>query len=160
MLHAKYKFPLSCFEVFLAKLGFGAAVCIGRRLLSRSEPAGSNRAGELQKKAPKVLESPDAKLKWAPGSTAHAERALRRRDDVVGPVRESRPYTVKLTPQPHEATAFGFFTLNAWPIRSSTKSSSEPTSISSETGSTMTFAPSRVTTRSSSALPFSMSNAY
>ena len=30
--------------------------------------------------------------------------------------------TVKLTPQPQEATAFGFLTLNDWPIRSSTKS--------------------------------------
>src|ERR1700730_5867057 len=102
MLHAKYKFPLSCFEVFLAKLGFGAAVCVGRRLLSRSEPAGSNRAGELQKKAPNVLESPDAKLNCLPGSTAHAERALRRRSDFLGPLRESRRHTVKLTPQPHE----------------------------------------------------------
>ena len=31
----------------------------------------------------------------------------------------------KLTPQPQEATALGFLTLNAWPIRSSTKSSSD-----------------------------------
>jgi hypothetical protein len=35
-------------------------------------------------------------------------------------------YSAKLVPQPQEAVAFGFFTLNEAPIRSSTKSISEP----------------------------------
>ncbi len=68
--------------------------------------------------------------------------------------------TEKLTPQPQEAVAFGFLTRNDWPIRSSTKSSSAPFSISSETGSTMTVAPSRVATKSSSARLRSTSKAY
>ena len=32
----------------------------------------------------------------------------------------------KLVPQPQEATAFGFLIWNDWPIRSSTKSITEP----------------------------------
>ena len=35
-------------------------------------------------------------------------------------------YSAKLVPQPQEAVAFGFFTLNEAPIKSSTKSISEP----------------------------------
>jgi hypothetical protein len=35
-------------------------------------------------------------------------------------------YSAKLVPQPHDAFACGFFTLNEAPIRSSTKSISEP----------------------------------
>ena len=35
-------------------------------------------------------------------------------------------YSEKLVPQPQEAVAFGFFTLNEAPIKSSTKSISEP----------------------------------
>ncbi len=35
-------------------------------------------------------------------------------------------YSAKLVPQPQDAVAFGFFTLNEAPIRSSTKSISEP----------------------------------
>ena len=69
-------------------------------------------------------------------------------------------YTEKLTPQPQEATAFGFLTLNARPIRSSMKSSSAPFIISSETGSTTTVAPSRVATKSSAARALSTSNSY
>ena len=34
--------------------------------------------------------------------------------------------TEKLVPQPQEATAFGFLIWNDWPIRSSTKSITEP----------------------------------
>ncbi len=40
--------------------------------------------------------------------------------------------------------AFGFLMRNDWPIKSSTKSTSEPFIISSETGSITTVAPSRV----------------
>ena len=76
------------------------------------------------------------------GFTTH-----RRRTSTNTPPRDSRrgtssrpnggsSQTEKLTPQPQEATAFGFLTRNDWPIRSSTKSSSAPLSISSETGST------------------------
>src|SRR5271166_5234996 len=72
----------------------------------------------------------------------------------------STAYTEKLTPQPQDATAFGFLTRNDCPIRSSTKSSSAPLSISSDTGSTSTVAPSRVTAMSSSARVLSTSNAY
>src|SRR5271166_720636 len=72
----------------------------------------------------------------------------------------STAYTEKLTPQPQDATAFGFLTRNDCPIRSSTKSSSAPLSISSDTGSTSTVAPSRVTATSSSARVRSTSKAY
>jgi hypothetical protein len=39
---------------------------------------------------------------------------------------ERKDYSAKLVPQPQEALASGFFTLNEAPIRSSTKSISEP----------------------------------
>ena len=56
-----------------------------------------------------------------------------RRGAVMGPLSRGRAcarcadtYSAKLVPQPQEAVAFGFFTLNEAPIRSSTKSISEP----------------------------------
>src|SRR5262249_57286489 len=64
---------------------------------------------------------------------------------LEGPARQ----TEKLVPQPHEAVALGFETLKEEPMRSSTKSISEPARYCSETGSTSTRAPARSTTRSS-----------
>src|SRR5262249_42953138 len=55
----------------------------------------------------------------------------------------------KLVPQPHEAVALGLWTLKEEPIRSSTKSISEPARYCSETGSISTRAPARSITRSS-----------
>src|SRR6187431_3172491 len=66
----------------------------------------------------------------------------------------------KLVPQPHDAVAFGLTTRNDAPIRSSTKSTSEPARNGTEAGSTSTTAPSRAITRSSSALSWSTSNLY
>ena len=47
-------------------------------------------------------------------------------------------YIEKLVPQPQDEVAFGLLTLNAWPIRSSTKSISAPLRKSSDTGSIRT----------------------
>src|SRR6478672_4993679 len=66
----------------------------------------------------------------------------------------------KLVPQPHDAVAFGLTTRNDAPIKSSTKSTSEPARNGTEAGSTSTTAPSRAITRSSSALSWSTSNLY
>src|SRR6516225_227659 len=55
----------------------------------------------------------------------------------------------KLVPQPQEAVALGLCTLKEEPIRSSTKSISEPERYCSETGSTRTRAPARSIRRSS-----------
>src|SRR5882757_7877470 len=66
----------------------------------------------------------------------------------------------KLVPQPHDAVAFGLTTRNEAPIRSSTKSTSEPARNGTEAGSTSTTAPSRAITRSSSAWACSTSNLY
>src|SRR6476660_4673939 len=70
------------------------------------------------------------------------------------------PQIEKLVPQPHDAVAFGLTTRNEAPIRSSTKSTSEPARNGTEAGSTSTTAPSRAITRSSSACACSMSNLY
>lgn len=46
---------------------------------------------------------------------------------VVGPIRDPTMGQIeKLVPQPHEATALGFLIWKDWPIRSSTKSITEP----------------------------------
>src|SRR5581483_2809151 len=66
----------------------------------------------------------------------------------------------KLVPQPQDAVAFGFLTLNEEPMRSSTKSISEPERYSSDTGSTSTRAPSRSITRSSGSEAGTRSNLY
>jgi hypothetical protein len=66
----------------------------------------------------------------------------------------------KLVPQPQEAVALGFTTRNEAPIRSSTKSTSDPARNGTEAESTSTTAPSREITRSSSALAWSTSNLY
>src|SRR5437899_2823105 len=74
--------------------------------------------------------------------------------------RAQNSQTEKLVPQPHDAVAFGLTTRNEAPIRSSTKSTSEPARNGTEAGSTSTTAPSREITRSSSALAWSTSNLY
>ena len=66
----------------------------------------------------------------------------------------------KLVPQPQEAVALGLTTRNEAPIRSSTKSTSEPARNGTDAASTSTTARSRAITRSSSALLRSMSNLY
>src|SRR5581483_4214405 len=66
----------------------------------------------------------------------------------------------KLVPQPQDAVALGFFTLKDEPMRSSTKSISEPERYSSDTGSTSTRAPSRSITRSSGSEAGTRSNLY
>src|ERR1700754_2062956 len=66
----------------------------------------------------------------------------------------------KLVPQPQDAVAFGLFTRNDAPIRSSTKSTSEPARKGTDDESTSTTALSREITRSSSALVRSTSNLY
>src|ERR1700676_2225555 len=66
----------------------------------------------------------------------------------------------KLVPPPHDAVAFGFTTRNEAPIRSSTKSTSEPARNGTEDGSTSSTALSRAITRSSAALSRSTSNLY
>ena len=66
----------------------------------------------------------------------------------------------KLVPQPQDAVALGLTTRNEAPIRSSTKSTSEPARNGTEAGSTSTTALSRAITRSSSAWARSMSNLY
>src|SRR4028119_2430120 len=55
----------------------------------------------------------------------------------------------KEVPQPQEAVAWGFSILNDWPMRSSTKSTTEPSMYWMETSSTTTVAPSRSITSSS-----------
>src|SRR3984957_5097615 len=66
----------------------------------------------------------------------------------------------KLVPQPQEAVALGLLTRNEAPIRSSTKSTSEPARNGTEAGSTRTTALSRAITRASSARERSTSNLY
>src|SRR4051794_15587917 len=66
----------------------------------------------------------------------------------------------KLVPQPHDAVALGLTTRNEAPIRSSTKSTSEPARNGTEAGSTSTTALSRAMTRSSAACACSTSNLY
>jgi hypothetical protein len=68
-----------------------------------------------------------------PARARRQAHAPRRRGDVRMPaarVRNSAQMggrqTEKLVPQPQEATAFGFLIWNDWPIRSSTKSITEP----------------------------------
>src|ERR1700761_5713944 len=58
----------------------------------------------------------------------------------------------KLVPQPQEAVAFGLLTRKDAPIRSSTKSTSDPARNGTEAGSISTTAASRSMTRSSAAL--------
>src|SRR5262245_21631567 len=70
------------------------------------------------------------------------------------------PQIEKLVPQPQEAVALGLWTLKDWPIRSSTKSISEPPKYSSETGSISTRAPARSITRSSGSGWPTRSNLY
>ena len=53
----------------------------------------------------------------------------------------SAPYTVKDVPQPQEAVAFGLLILNEAPIRSSTKSISDPAMKGSEISSISTVSP-------------------
>src|SRR6185437_15068619 len=74
--------------------------------------------------------------------------------------RRKRGQSEKLVPQPQEALACGFLTLKAAPIRSSTKSISEPARYCTETGSISTTAPARSMARSSAARARSMSNLY
>src|SRR6185436_13579033 len=95
-------------------------------------------------------------------SGAHSRDPLARNDvDSVSNSNFDRsPQTEKLVPQPHDAVAFGLTTRNEAPIRSSTKSTSEPARNGTEAGSTSTTAPSRAITRSSSALAWSTSNLY
>src|SRR3954471_1536981 len=66
----------------------------------------------------------------------------------------------KLVPHPHHAVAFGLTTRKEAPIRSSTKSTSEPARNGTEAGSTSTTASSRAITRSSAARAWSTSNLY
>src|SRR6476469_3750437 len=66
----------------------------------------------------------------------------------------------KLVPQPQEAVALGLTTRNDAPIRSSTKSTSDPARNGTEAGSTSTTALSRAITRSSCACARSTSNLY
>ena len=63
-----------------------------------------------------------------PGSLAELCIRAALREDPLARARNDwiRNYSAKLVPQPQEAVAFGFFTLNEAPIRSSTKSISEP----------------------------------
>src|SRR5437868_13586290 len=68
--------------------------------------------------------------------------------------------TEKLVPQPQDAVAFGLTTRNDAPIRSSTKSTSDPARNGTDAGSTSTTALSRSITRSSSVLARSTSNLY
>src|SRR6202012_651892 len=66
----------------------------------------------------------------------------------------------KLVPQPQEAVALGLTTRNEAPIKSSTKSTSDPARNGTEAESTSTTALSRAITRSSSACARSTSNLY
>src|SRR6516165_4378903 len=82
------------------------------------------------------------------------------RIDVPGRDAHARNQTEKLVPQPQDAVAFGLCTRNDAPIKSSTKSTSDPARNGTEAGSTSTTALSRSITRSSSALARSTSNLY
>src|SRR3569623_1577807 len=86
--------------------------------------------------------------------------ALAHRVDVPCRDAHGRCQIEKLVPQPHEAVAFGLLTRNDAPIRSSTKSSSEPARNGTEAESTNTTAPSRAITMSSSVWVLSMLNLY
>src|ERR1700738_769878 len=66
----------------------------------------------------------------------------------------------KLVPQPQDAVALGLTTRNEAPIRSSTKSTSDPARNGAEAESTSTTALSRAIIRSSSAFARSISNLY
>ena len=77
------------------------------------------------------------------------ERAGRPPGHGAGPRRRQ---IEKLVPQPQDAVALGLLTRNEAPIRSSTKSTSEPARNGTEAGSTSTTASSRAITRSSSGL--------
>src|SRR6185295_6566591 len=92
---------------------------------------------------------------WIP---ACAGMTILSRDEVA--LFPDRSQIEKLVPQPHDAVAFGLTTRNEAPIRSSTKSTSEPARNGTEAGSTSTTAPSRAITRSSSARARSTSNLY
>src|ERR1700730_11254284 len=70
------------------------------------------------------------------------------------------PHTEKLVPQPQDAVATGLLIRKAEPIRSWTKSIPPPAMYCTETGSTSTVAPSRASTRSSSAWAVTKSNLY
>src|SRR5260370_34640010 len=72
----------------------------------------------------------------------------------------ARTQIEKLVPQPQDAVALGLTPRNEAPIRSSTKSTSDPARNGTEAGSTSTTAFSRDITRSSSAWARSMSNLY
>src|SRR5262245_38811220 len=99
-------------------------------------PLASSRAGSMRKEGPAGLA---ARLQpsCAPGQLgAQAVPSCWRQME-------------KLVPQPHEAVALGLWTLKEEPMRSSTKSISEPARYCSETGSTSTRAPARSITRSS-----------
>src|SRR3954453_3246548 len=61
----------------------------------------------------------------------------------------SRPYSENEVPQPQEGVAWGFSVLNDCLMRSSTKSTTEPSVYCSETSSARILAPSFSTTRSS-----------
>ncbi len=80
---------------------------------------------------------------------ADKRRAAARRR---GRVRPQGCQIEKLVPQPQDAVALGLTTRNDAPIRSSTKSTSDPARNGTEAGSTSTTALSRAITRSSSAL--------
>ena len=103
----------------------------------------------------------------APGSTSYRPRsprksrtAMRGRCSPRNALSGRNRQIEKLVPQPQEAVAFGLTTRNEAPIRSSTKSTSEPARNGTEAGSTSTTAPSRAITRSSSAWACSTSNLY
>jgi len=80
------------------------------------------------------------------------------RDTPIKPVHSIQ--IEKLVPQPQDAVALGLTTRNDAPIRSSTKSTSDPARNGTEAGSTSTTALSRAITRSSSACARSTSNLY
>src|SRR5260370_24980761 len=74
----------------------------------------------------------------------------------IGPASYSgyaRTQIEKLVPQPQDAVALGLTTRNEAPIRSSTKSTSDPARNGTEAGATRTHALSPARTRSSSPLP-------
>ena len=70
----------------------------------------------MQRYAEHVAPEGERRIEIAAGGQSH----LPDRSDVW------HDYMEKLVPQPQEATAFGFLIWNDWPIRSSTKSITEP----------------------------------
>src|SRR5689334_5267732 len=128
------------------------------RAFSGSLPArlrylGAGTLGELQRD--------DGRLSRLARSAAAEDRGADRQRQRQGAVRfEIGSQIEKLVPQPQEAVAFGLTTRNEAPIRSSTKSTSDPARNGTEAESTSTTAPSREITRSSSALAWSTSNLY